>query len=230
MRKIINRLLVKIKGDNYILSDKIPTSSLLQIIFKRLFMLIRGSFTFCRKGGFFFRGSGVRMLCKSKITIGNGVTIDDGCFLDALSEEGIVLGNNSSMGKYNVIECSGSLRNLGKGFAAGNNVGLGANNFFGCAGGITIGDHTIMGNYVSFHSENHNYASRLKPIKEQGVNRLGIVIGPDCWIGAKVTVLDGVEVEEGCIIAAGALLTRGKYKAYGIYGGVPAKLIKLRGL
>lgn len=59
------------------------------------------------------------------------------------------------IGKYTCIECSGTLKNLGKGLIIGNNVGLGTHGFFGCAGGIEIGDDTIFGNYVSLHSENH---------------------------------------------------------------------------
>ena len=99
------------------------------------------------------------MYCKSKIKIGKGVSIDRGCYLDALSSDGIIIGKNSSMGKYTVIECSGSIKDIGKGIFTGENVSLGANGFFGCAGGIKIGDNTIMGNFISFHSENHIFSS-----------------------------------------------------------------------
>jgi acetyltransferase-like isoleucine patch superfamily enzyme len=50
----------------------------------------------------------------------------------------------------------------------------------------------------------------------------------NCWIGAKVTILDGAIIEDGCIVAAGSLITTGRYNANGIYGGVPAKLLKYR--
>lgn len=217
-----------IKGKRYTLSHDIPFMYLTKIVFRRMIMLIRGKLTFCSKAGYFFRGVNVKLYCKSKIKLGKGVTIERGCFLDALSSEGIVIGDNSSIGKNTAIECTGSLKNLGKGIVVGSGAGLGASNFFGCAGGITIGDNTIIGNFVSFHSENHVFSSRKEFIKDQGVTHEGIHIGNDCWIGAKVTVLDGVTVEQGCIIAAGALLKRGTYKAYGIYGGVPAKLLKYR--
>ncbi|MFI1744760.1 acyltransferase [Thalassobellus sediminis] len=228
MRRSINKLISKIKGEKYIISDDIPLKYLISIMYRRLLMLIRGSFTSCKKQGYFFRGSKVKMYCKSNIQIGKGVSIDRGSYLDALSTDGIIIGDNSSMGKYTVIECSGSIKDIGKGLFVGNNVSLGANGFFGCAGGISVGDNSIMGNFVSFHSENHIFSSRKTPIRTQGVNREGIVIGKDCWIGAKVTILDGAVIEDGCIIAAGALLTNGKYEAYGIYGGIPAKLIKFR--
>lgn len=228
MRRTINKLISKVKGEKYIISNDIPLIYLISIIHRRIVMLIRGYFTRCKKEGYFFRGSKVKMYCKSKIQIGKGVSIDRGSYLDALSTDGIIIGNNSSMGKHTVIECSGSMKDLGKGILVGENVSLGANSFFGCAGGIIIGDNTIMGNFVSFHSENHVFLSRKAPIRTQGVNREGIIMGKDCWIGAKVTILDGAVIEDGCIIAAGALLTKGKYEAYGIYGGIPAKLIKFR--
>lgn len=66
------------------------------------------------------------------------------------------------------------------------------------------------------------------PIREQGVTRQGIDIGSDCWIGAKVTILDGVSLGRGCVIAAGSVVTR-SFPEHAIIGGVPAKLLKMRG-
>ena len=107
-------------------------------------------------------------------------------------------------------------------------MGLGTHGYFGCAGGVEIGDDTIFGNYISLHSENHNYNDARELIRNQGINRKGIKIGKNCWIGAKATILDGVTIEDGCIIAAGALIREGVYKENSIYGGVPAKFIKNR--
>ena len=135
---------------------------------------------------------------------------------------------NVSLGKFTTIECTGSLKFIGDGLYVGNNVGLGTHGFFGCAGGVRIGNDTIFGNFVSIHSENHNFSDPDTPIRLQGVNRLGIVIGSNCWIGAKVTILDGVIIENGVVIAAGSLLTKGYYKKDSIYAGVPAKFIKMR--
>ena len=62
----------------------------------------------------------------------------------------------------------------------------------------------------------------------RSVNNAGIHIGSNCWIGAKVTVLDGVFLEDDCVVAAGAVLKAGRYAANSIYAGVPAKRIKER--
>lgn len=228
LSKILSRYIQKIKGNNYQLDDRIPTSYLVFLIASRLIMKLRGAFSSVRKKGIPFIGNGVTLKVKSRIAIGRGVTINNGCYIDALSIEGIRLGDNVSVGPKTKIECTGNLQHVGKGLKVGNNVGLGADNFYGCAGGIEIGDDTIVGNFVSFHSENHVYVNLQKPIRLQGVSHQGIKIGRNCWIGAKATILDGVTIEDGCIIAAGSLVKSGLYRENGIYGGVPAKLIKYR--
>jgi acetyltransferase-like isoleucine patch superfamily enzyme len=53
-------------------------------------------------------------------------------------------------------------------------------------------------------------------------------VGKNCWIGAKVILLDGVVTGDGCIISAGAVMTAGFYPANTVYGGIPARLIKKR--
>ena len=59
------------------------------------------------------------------------------------------------------------------------------------------------------------------------MNRKGIKIGKNCWIGSKVTILDSVEIGSGCILAAGSVITK-SFPDNSIIGGVPAKLIKMR--
>ena len=106
-------------------------------------------------------------------------------------------------------------------------MGLGTQGFWGCAGGITIGDDTIFGNYVSLHTENHIFSDVEPPVRFQGVTHQGISIGRNCWTGAKVTILDGVSIGDGWVIAAGAVVTT-QCPANCIIGGVPAKIIKYR--
>ena len=165
--------------------------------------------------------------CPDYIQTSNNLSIDRKCHIDALSTNGIVFGCNVSIGKYTTIECTRSLKVLGYGLKVGNSVGLGPHGFFGCAGGVEIGDDTIFGNFVSLHSENHNYHDKNIPIRLQGVTRKGIKIGKDCWIGSKATILDGSIIGDGCIVAAGAVV-RGVIPPYSIVGGVPAKIIKSR--
>ena len=227
LHKLTSKVIIVFKREPFDLDARIPLTYLVSIILGRIVMAVNGIFVFgcIRKRSYISHSTKIK--CASKIKIGNNLSISRGCYIDALSIEGIRFGNNVSIGKYTCIECSGTLKDLGKGLIVGNNVGLGTHGFFGCAGGVSIGDNTIFGNYVSVHSENHNYKDRNTPIRLQGVNRKGIKIGRDCWIGAKVTILDGADIGDGCIVAAGAVV-RGKIPSYSIIGGVPAKVIKER--
>ena len=54
-----------------------------------------------------------------------------------------------------------------------------------------------------------------------------VTIGNDVWIGRRVIILPGVTISDGCVIGAGAVVTK-DMPAYSIVGGVPAKVIKSR--
>ncbi len=222
----LSKLVSRVKGETFILDERIPVTYLLGTFFNRGLMLLYGMLRFRTKRKIFLHHSAV-VKCKHKIQLEGNLSIDRNCYVDALSLDGIKFGNNVSIGKNTTIECTGTLKNIGKGLIVGNNVGLGTHGFFGCAGGVEIGDDTIFGNYVSIHSENHNFSNKDIPIRLQGVNRKGVTIGRDCWIGAKATILDGTVIGDGCIVAAGAVV-RGVIPPNSIIGGVPAKIIKHR--
>lgn len=62
-------------------------------------------------------------------------------------------------------------------------------------------------------------------MREQGYGPVEPVeIGDDCWIGGRVTILPGVHVGNGAVIAAGAVVTK-DVPPYAVVGGVPAKII-----
>jgi hypothetical protein len=54
-----------------------------------------------------------------------------------------------------------------------------------------------------------------------------IIIGNDVWIGAKSTIMSGVKIGHGAIVAAGAVVTK-DVQPYSVVGGNPAKHIKFR--
>jgi len=227
-RKIINAYVSRVKGESYVIDARVPTGYLLRTSIAWAIMKLRGRLLFIGHRQYPFVGRAATIRCKGKMVFGKGVSIGGHAYLDALSSEGIRLGNNVSVGRGTRIECTGNLRFLGKGLRVEDNAGLGTDNFFGCAGGIHIGKDTIIGNFVSFHAENHIFSDPNVPIRLQGVEHRGIRVGSDCWIGAKCTILDGAVIEDGCIIAAGALVIAGTYQKNGIYGGVPARLLKHR--
>lgn len=62
--------------------------------------------------------------------------------------------------------------------------------------------------------------------KESG-SKGNIVVHDDVWIGANVTICSGIEIEQGAVVAAGAVVTK-NVPPYAIVGGNPAKIIKYR--
>jgi acetyltransferase-like isoleucine patch superfamily enzyme len=140
---------------------------------------------------------------------------------------GIRIGSDFSLGEHSSISNGfNPFANIGT-IVIGSNVGIGGHSFICCPSTVTIGDNTITGQYLSIHPQNHLYGNCNAPIRLQGVTAQGVHIGADCWIGAKVTILDGVCIGDGCIVAAGAVVTQ-SCPPYTIIGGVPAKIIGQR--
>lgn len=228
--RLINKVITKIKKEPYRIDDEIKYSTLLTIIRDKLLMILRGlrhKFLLKESKGILFVGKKVKIREHKKIKIKGSATIEDGCFINALSEGGITIGNNFSLGRNSIIECTGVIRELGEELIIGDNVGIAANAFIAMRGKVTIGDNTIFGPGVSIHAENHNFSDIDKPIRKQGATRKGVTIGNDCWIGSKAIILDGVKIGNHTIIAAGAVVTK-DVPDYAIVGGIPAKIIKRR--
>ena len=88
-----------------------------------------------------------------------------------------------------------------------------------CYNDITIGNGVaISENFTIWDSDAHQMINGSEPTQP-------IVIGNKVWIGTNVTVLKGVEIGDGCVIAAGSLVTK-DIPANCLAGGVPAKVIK----
>jgi len=173
-------------------------------------------------------GRGVSFRYQHKIRFGRFLKLGHRVSLQALGRGGISFGDNVSIGDFSKVVVSTTLHNIGQYIRIGHNVGIGEYAYLGGAGGLTIGDDCIIGQYFSCHPENHDFEDQGTPIRHQGVSRAGISLGKDCWVGAKVTLLDGVHIGDHSVVAAGAVVTK-SFPAYSVLGGVPARLIKTRG-
>lgn len=225
---VINHVITKIKGENYLIDEEIPLGYVFSFVIKKTVALLYGMIrlrTFKRV----FVSPSAKIICSSKIKHGSNFYVGYGCYINALSKNGLICGYNVSMGYHTYLVLSGSLHNLADSMKIGNNVGLGSHGCYGVGVGcLEIGDNTILGNYVSIHPENHITDKLDVPIRLQGVtSKGGVKIGQNCWIGAKVTILDGTIIGNGCIVAAGAVV-KGTFPDNCIIGGVPARILKLR--
>ncbi len=109
----------------------------------------------------------------------------------------------------------------GKNINIGKQVFINAGCKFQDQGGITIGDGTLIGHNVVLATLNHN----MNPQKRGNLIPAPIKIGKNVWIGSNSTVLSGVTIGDGSIIAAGAVVTKDVPENV-VVGGVPAKIIK----
>lgn len=203
---------------------------LTMITLRRGIQLMRGTFRrpFLKTStGLLFIGRRVKISHAYLLTTGKNTILEDNVYLNALSAEGIILGDQVSIARDSILICTGVIAQKGTGIRIGKGTGINARAYLAGQGGITIGENVIFGPEVKIFSENHRYNDLSMTIKSQGVTRKGVNIGDNCWLGAGVTVLDGVTIGKGCVIAAGSMVNK-SIPDNSIAAGVPAKVIKER--
>lgn len=93
-------------------------------------------------------------------------------------------------------------------------------------GNTKIGNNVLIAGHCMIIPNNHIFKSK-DPIWTQGNTSKGIVINDDVWLAHGCSVLDGVTIGKGAVIAAGSVVTK-DVPPYTVYGGIPAKFIKNR--
>ena len=118
--------------------------------------------------------------------------------------------------------------------SVGNNVSIGYHaDFVATRSKIIIGDHVVFGPHVSIRGGDHRfdipgrYVDTIKDDEKLPQNDADVIFEGDNWIGMNVTILKGVTVGFGSVIAAGAVVTK-SIPPYSVAGGVPAKVIRRR--
>ncbi|WP_053205092.1 acyltransferase [Jiangella muralis] len=110
----------------------------------------------------------------------------------------------------------------------GDKAVLGSSSTVTCYLDIEIGARTLLADWVYVTDFDHRFDDLATPVKDQGIVKSPVRIGPDCWLGVKVTVLRGAVVGRGCVLAAHAVV-RGTIPDLAVAGGVPARILKHRG-
>ena len=164
----------------------------------------------------------VEIIYRRKIALGKFVYIGSNSFINAYSKDGIRLGNRVTIREYGYIQGSSSPRNPGEGLTIGDNVYIGPRSNFGVGGKISIGAQSLIGADLTVVSENHSFDD--KGVSSTLVTRAGISIGERCWIGHRVTILDGVVIGDNTIIGAGSVVTK-SFPAGSRIAGVPARCL-----
>jgi acetyltransferase-like isoleucine patch superfamily enzyme len=145
-------------------------------------------------------------------------------FADDSSREALKIGENfCSENDVTLAPRGGSIQ-------IGHNCFVGKGSLIQATSGssVLIGDDVMVANMVTIVASNHSISDRTTPMRRQPESGVGIRIGSDVWIGAHAVLIDGINVGDGAVVAAGAVVTR-DVPAYAIVAGVPARQIRSRG-
>ena len=226
----ISRIICAATGRSVRVNYNVPAHIFLAYLVQQSLALARGvivQLSRGRKPKLMFLSGGARIRGLSQLSFGSCLRLGMGSKIVCWSKSGITIGRDFSLGENSSI--SNGFNPFGDiGIVLiGSNVGIGGHSFICCPSSLSIGDNTITGQYLSIHPQNHVFSDIGTPIRLQGTTSRGVHIGANCWIGAKVTILDGVTLGTGSIIAAGAVVTQ-SFPDRSIIGGVPAKIIGKR--
>ena len=180
--------------------------SFLWYCFRRAIVTGRLKGQFKHFGNYSLLAPGIRLLSPQYIEIGIHSSIMSHCVLETCPDAGLqpqlIIGDNVSLGEYSHITCARK---------------------------VVIGDGGLTGRFVLITDNAHGNSSfeetEISPLDRQVYSKGAVVVEKNVWIGDKATVLPGVSIGEGAIIAANAVVTK-DVPAYTVVAGCPAKAIK----
>ena len=180
---------------------------------KKIFILIRSywlqpQFKDCGKSSRF--ESIGRIVGAKAIKIGNRVHFSEGFYLTVwlnISKNAqLLIGDDCHFGAYNHITCTNK---------------------------IIIGDNLLTGKWVTITDNSHGETDidtlAIPPSKRDVVSKGPIIIGDNVWIGDKATILPGVTIGKGAVIAANSVVTK-DVDPYSVVGGIPSKSLNFNRL
>jgi len=170
-------------------------------------------------------GRNVTIRHPHRIVLGDRVVIDDHCVLDAKGTlpTTIVIGDDVLLGRNTVLSCKGGTIRLD------DRANVSVNCTFISESELEIGARTLVGGHCYLIAGgNHGIERTDVPILDQPrLEKGGVHVRENCWLGASVTVLDGATIGRDSVIAAGAVVTE-PIPEFAIAAGVPARVVRER--
>ena len=155
--------------------------------------------------------------------------IRKGCYL--VGGRYIKIGKNTMIERHSVLTCwdnYGGNKYTPK-IEIGEECSLGEYLHITCIGSISIGNGVLLGRRITISDNSHGYTEigdlKTKPTDRPLVSKGAIVIEDNVWIGDKATILSGVRIGKGTVVAANAVVTK-DVPAYSVVGGIPAIILK----
>jgi acetyltransferase-like isoleucine patch superfamily enzyme len=169
-------------------------------------------------------GRNIALRHASKMAIGSGVIIDEGCQLDAqgCGAGEFRIGDGALVSRGCIVSGKDGPITIGP------QVNIGAGCVLYASTQLEIGAGTMIAAlcYVG-GGRYETTAPADAPLAGLKAPRAGVEIGPECWIGAGAVIIDGVRLGRGCVVGAGAVVTQ-SFESGSIVAGVPAKLVGAR--
>ena len=106
----------------------------------------------------------------------------------------------------------------------GDKVVMGSDNTVNCYLDLEIGAGTLISDWVYICDFDHVTIDLAVPIKDQGIVKTPVRIGPGCWLGVKSTVLRGTLIGAGSVLGAHTV-ARGVYPENSVIAGVPGRVV-----
>lgn len=186
-------------------------------------MLYRGLFRSMSRGVVI--GTHVTLRQPSRVSIGAKTVLDDLCLVSARGEgAGINIGEKVLIGRAAQVKARGGIINIGDSSHIGPFSNVGTTQTINIGKHVTTGPLCIIG-IGSKESGDLESPIAFQDMREKG----GVIIEDDVSVGGNVTILDGVRIGTGCVIGAGAVVTK-DIPPYSIAYGVPAKVMGTRGI
>lgn len=171
-----------------------------------------------------FFGKDITFRHPNKIRIGSYVVIDDNCMIDAKGDNnnGIIIGDGVYIGRNTIIYCKDG------DIIIEDNVNIASNCQIFSSNKLTICKDTVIGAYSYLLSGGeYDYRNTSSKFADQsGIeSKCPSIIGSNCWLAARVTILDGVSVGDNSVIGAGAVVLN-SIPENSLAVGIPARVIK----
>lgn len=180
--------------------------------------------SFNRFGKSVILGKGITLRIPGNITIGDNVAIDDYTLLDGGTNEDcrIEIGDQAVISKSCVIQSKTGPLVIGRESDIGPHVILTS------ISSILIEPNVLIAGNCYIGGARYKLEDKETPIMYQDIYSRGpVIIGSGTWLGASVTILDGVKIGRGSVIGAGSVVTK-DIPNYSIACGTPAQVIGKR--
>lgn len=158
-----------------------------------------------------------------RMRLGNHVTVDDNCVLDArgAGQGGLVLEDDVLINRNCMLLAKTGPIHFGR------RTSLGSNSVVVSMDGVELGEAVLTAGGCYLSAGAYRFESSAAVMDQEAYTKGPIHIGDKAWLGTRVTVLDGVRIGSGAVIGACALVNR-DIPEQAIAVGVPARVVRIR--